>query len=1049
MWPSTCGSRPLASPVAVRLFGTFEVRLHGTPLRPLRVRKGEWLLALLILRHPTPMDRAWLAGLLWPDSAETRALNSLRVTLSDLRSALGPERERLCSPTPQTLHLDLAGAWVDLLEFDAAVASGRPGEPGEEFVPGLERAAALYRGPLLDGCGEPWIVPEREARHQAYLRTLETLAVRARERNDPQAEGRWLRCCVAADPLRESAQRALMRLLAEEGNQAAALALYRDLRLLLHRELCAAPDPETVALYERIRAAARARASAGTGAVAAPSRQPVSCRQQPLPHNLPHPVNRFIGREHQIAAVRHLLTETRLLTVTGAGGVGKTRFVLQVARRIAESRPDPGPGYDGVWLVELASLADPTFVPQAVAMALGVREEPGTPVLVTLVAFLRERRPLIVLDNCEHLIVACAELADTLLRSSADTRLLATSREPLKVAGEMTYRLPSLAVPDPACLPTRLEGLAEHESVQLFVDRARSALPAFSLTPENSDAVAGICSRLDGIALAIELAAGWVSVLPVPAIHERLGDRFHFLTGGSRTALPRHQTLLGTIDWSYALLSEAEQALLRRLSVFSGGAPLDAIEAVCDAGLDLLTCLVEKSLVVADTQGGEARYRLLETIRQYGMRKLEEAGETALFHARHLDWYTCFAERAPSGPVVAERRRWLERLEREHDNLRGALEWATATGDAAAGFRLAEGIAPLWNVRGHTSEGNEQLLRLLALTEAASPSVPKCRALGLLGEINWHRQDLPAMRAAYAEMLEAADAIGDVACRAGALCGLGVALGGDGGNRETERALLTESVALFRQADDPRGLAVALERLGHWFLDDDLWDPATARLYLEESLAILDRVGGEDRILTLEALALLAQTSGDFATARVLFQQNLATSQELGFSLGIWWNRLRLIDIDAALGEYAAARDALEAMLARERAAGSRGNVAILLQRLGDVARHQGDTTAALACYEECVALRRDLRSRRDLAHVLWGLGEVLVQRGDTDRAAEIATERLALRRGQGELQAIARFLRSQGDVAATQGDREQADRFYAEADALEGEGMPRGERPV
>jgi predicted ATPase len=754
------------------------------------------------------------------------------------------------------------------------------------------------------------------------------------------------------------------------------------------------------------------------------------------PHNLPHPVTPFIGRERQIAELVALLGESRLVTVTGAGGVGKTRFALQVAGEIVAAGTESS-ACDGVWLVELAPLADAAFLPQAVATALGVREEPGAPLLGTLLAFLQERRPLIVLDNCEHLIDACADLAHALLRGCPGVRILATSREALNLAAEVSYRLPSLAAPDPAGRTEAPEALAAFEVVRLFVDRARAVSPGFALTRQNGAAVASICARLDGIALAIELAAALVRVLPVQSIQERLSDRFRLLTGGSRSAPPRHQTLRAAIDWSYDLLTESEQGLLRRLSVFSGAASLEAIEAICDTDLDCLTRLVDKSLVVVASREGEARYRLLETIRQYGAEKLEAVGDTTNLRTRHREWYTKLAREAPSSRTVSERGRWLERLEREHDNLRGALEWVLAVGDAAAGFRLSEGMAPLWNVRGHRMEGIRLLVRLLALPDATAPSAARCRALDLLGEVNWHHQDLPAMRAAYAEMLEVAGAIGSIPCRAAALCGLGVATASDGGSREAERVLLTESVTLFRQTDSPRGLAAALGRLGHMFLRENL---DAAQPLLQESLVIYDAVGGEDQILVLEWQALYLQGRGELSRARALFEQNLTTSQELGFSLGSWWSQLRLADLDSMQGNVDVARETLVAMLARERAAGSRGNVAILLQRLGDLARQQEDDDAALACYEECVALRRALGSKRDLAHVLGGLGELLRQRGDIDRAKEMFTERLALRREQEDRGAIARALRSLGDLATARGDRGRAAGFYAEADALSGD---------
>jgi predicted ATPase/class 3 adenylate cyclase len=332
-------------------------------------------------------------------------------------------------------------------------------------------------------------------------------------------------------------------------------------------------------------------------------------------HNLPAQLTRFVGREQEIAAVNDLLAHARLLTLTGVGGTGKTRLALQVAADLLEEYPD------GVWLVELAPLADPTLVPQTVASALGVREEPRRPLTATLTDHLRPKSLLLVLDNCEHLLTASAQLADALLRACPKLRILASSREGLGVLGEQTYRVPSLSLPDHKHLPP-LETLQEFEAVQLFADRARLSQATFALTPANARAVAQVCERLDGIPLALELAAARVKALPVEQIVQRLEDRFRLLTGGSRTALPRQQTLRAAMDWSYDLLTEEERALLRRLSVFTGGFTLAAAEAVCAENgieegdvLDLLTRLVEKSLAVYEAELGEGRYRLLETVR--------------------------------------------------------------------------------------------------------------------------------------------------------------------------------------------------------------------------------------------------------------------------------------------------------------------------------------------------------------------------------------------------------------------------------------------------
>jgi predicted ATPase/class 3 adenylate cyclase len=375
-------------------------------------------------------------------------------------------------------------------------------------------------------------------------------------------------------------------------------------------------------------------------------------------HNLPVQLTSFIGRKREMAEVKRLLAESRLLTLTGSGGCGKTRLALQVAADLLEEFPE------GVWLVELAPLADPGLVPQAVASVLGLREEPGRSLTATLTDALRARSLLLVLDNCEHLLSACAQLVESLLHACPQLRVLASSREGLGIGGEQTYPVPSLSLPDPQRLPA-LDELQEYEAVRLFAERAGLSQPRFAVTAANAPSVVQVCRRLDGIPLAIELAAARMKALPVEKIAERLDDCFRLLTGGSRTALPRQQTLRALIDWSYNLLSEPERTLLRRVSVFAGGWTLEAAEAVCAgeaecAGappgplpgikawevIDLLTSLVEKSLVMYEEQGGEARYRLLETVRQYARDRLLETGEAAAVRGRHRDWCLALAERA-------------------------------------------------------------------------------------------------------------------------------------------------------------------------------------------------------------------------------------------------------------------------------------------------------------------------------------------------------------------------------------------------------------------
>jgi non-specific serine/threonine protein kinase len=462
-------------------------------------------------------------------------------------------------------------------------------------------------------------------------------------------------------------------------------------------------------------------------------------------NNLPVQPTSFVGRTTEMAELKQLLPATHLLTLTGVGGTGKTRLALEVGAHLcvrptgADTQVSPYP--DGVWFIELAPLADPALVLQTIATVLGVREEQGRPLSATLIDWLRERELLLLLDNCEHLIVACAQFADSVLHSAPDVRLLATSREALGIAGEQTFQVPSLQLPTPQ-LPT--SELAQLESVRLFVDRAHAVKSDFVLSDTNAPVVAQICQRLDGIPLALELAAARVKALSVEQIALRLDDRFRLLTGGSRTSLPRQQTLRAAIDWSYNLLSGPERVLLQRLSVFVGGWTLEAAEFVCVANvgaihplkgdfesplLDTLAHLVDKSLVVAETHEGAARYRLLETVRQYAREKLLDAGESEQVRERQLTYFVRLAEQAEPMLNTAQRAKWIVRLETEHDNLRAVLEWACGY-DLESARWLVGLLRRFWVFSNYSYEGHAWLVRVLNL---GKPTETKGMALALLG----------------------------------------------------------------------------------------------------------------------------------------------------------------------------------------------------------------------------------------------------------------------------------------------------------------------------
>ena len=520
--------------------------------------------------------------------------------------------------------------------------------------------------------------------------------------------------------------------------------------------------------------------------------------------NLPLETTSFVGRGRELGEVEGLLGRTRLLTFTGVGGAGKTRLALRVAGGLRASFRN------GAWWVELASLSGPDLVQRRVASTLGVADSPGRQTSKLLVEYLESKEVLLILDNCEHLVGACASLADVLLRTCPGVRILATSREPLGVAGEVSWPVPPLSLPDAGLEQTPGE-LLRCEAVGLFIERVRAVAPGFALTRENGPAVANLCARLDGLPLAIELAASRVRMLSAGEISEKLDDRFRFLRG-NRTAVPRHRTLGATIEWSHELLSEKEKVLFRRLSVFAGGWTLSAAEKVCagdgigdDEVLELLSCLVDKSLVARD--GEESRYRMLETVRQYASDRHGESVEREVVHARHARFFLDLAEEAEVHLAGPEQGAWLDLLETEHDNLRAALGWLAERREAERGLRLAAALLRFWWFRGHLSEGRAQLEGLLDL----HPALPirdevRAKALHALG-IHRHSddalEDWAMVRSRLQESLELYRKLGDEPRAAAVLQNLGRVNAVLGEWRAAQSAL-DESLQIGRRLGDDR-----------------------------------------------------------------------------------------------------------------------------------------------------------------------------------------------------------------------------------------------------
>jgi predicted ATPase/class 3 adenylate cyclase len=635
------------------------------------------------------------------------------------------------------------------------------------------------------------------------------------------------------------------------------------------------------------------------------------------PNNLPAQLTSFVGRQAELLELMTLLKAQRLVTLTGPGGTGKTRLAVELAEDVLEDYSG------GAWLIELAPVTDPVAVSRTVASTLRVRDQPGQSIVDLLVDYIRSTQMLLLLDNCEHLIDACASLCDRLLHAAPTLKVVATSREPMGISGEAIFRVPSLPIPD-LRRPLIAAEMADIDAVRLFVDRATATDSHFHLTQSNTPAVAKIAVRLDGIPLAIELAAARTKTLTPEEIEERLDDRFRLLTGGSRTALERHQTLQALIDWSHELLSEPERVLLRRLSVFAGGWSLDAARSVCGDGLgeevlDLLARLADRSLITADearTAQGESRHRLLETIRQYARDRLLEAGESVQVRDRHLSFFLQLAEVAEPKLRGPEQLEWLDRLETEHGNLRAALGWALESGKVEAAQRLATSLAYFWEFRGHWGEGQRWLDSVAALETPDPASRAKI--------LYWRA------RLTFAILFDA----------------------------RISRAILEESLALWREVGDTWWIAATLEQLAFVLLIAG--DRQEGRERLEEGVALAR--GLIDRwplaALLVRLAAVLVQI--DVAASIPVRDEAMRVARDVGDRAVLNQALTGLMGMHLMLGDLAAATSAGEEALTLARAIGSATHVLLSYLLLTVAACLEGDGTKATGLAWEALAYTRE-----------------------------------------------------------------------------------------
>jgi predicted ATPase/DNA-binding SARP family transcriptional activator/DNA-binding CsgD family transcriptional regulator len=872
-----------------------------------RLRKAASVVKLLALAPHHSLHREQIMDLLWPHLGARAAANNLHQALHIARRTLEPGATRYVYLPVRGQHIALCpqdSAWVDVKAFERAAQEAR----GSRQLAAFRAAVDLYSGDLLPRDRyEEWAESRREELLGTYLSLLLGMAALLEEREafDPAAAA--LGEVVAREPAHEEAHVRLMRVYARAGQRYGAIRQYEHLRETLWRELGIEPRAASRSVYEEILA----------GHVPVPPPADAEGQPEAGKHNLTGSLTSFVGREREKREIEQLLGTTRLLSITGAGGSGKTRLAQEVARDLKEAYPD------GVWLAELAAVAEGSLVGGAIADVLGVPEQPGRPIEETLVGALREQRLLLVLDNCEHLVGDVAPLVEFLLRSCPGLRILATSRENLGAAGEMFWQAPPLSGPDPAHGSTT-EELEGYESVRLFVQRARYRTPAFTLTRQNAAAVAEICARLEGIPLAIELAAARVG-LSVQEIANRLDDSLKLLTAGNRTAVPRQRTLRGALDWSHDLLSEPERVLFRRLSAFAGGWTLQAAETIGSGAsieehevLDLLSQLVDKSLVLANaTEDGTVRYRLLEPVRQYARERLRNSGESETVQLRHACWCLELVEETLGGLHGLEQASWVGLMNREYANVQAALSWSLEAKPETA-LRLSATLGSFWYRYGRIIEGRHWLETVLAQTGGVE-SATRAKALRLAG-----------------------------------------VLSEESGLYERSEKLHEQGLALYRRLENREGVAASLTSLGS--LAYAVGDLERALLLTQESLALKRELGDERALLSSRNnLGEMMQKAGELAKAQSLFEENLRSDEISRDEWGEAVSRLNLGILAIEQGDLVRSEKLLFEALRAFRRLGDEDASTECLESLAGAAAARGEVVRAATLLGAAEAVREEL----------------------------------------------------------------------------------------
>jgi predicted ATPase/class 3 adenylate cyclase/Tfp pilus assembly protein PilF len=746
------------------------------------------------------------------------------------------------------------------------------------------------------------------------------------------------------------------------------------------------------------------------------------------PNNLPVQLTSFIGREEEMRKIKGVLRQTHLTTLTGSGGSGKTRLALQVAADIIDEFEN------GVWYIELASLVDPALLPQAIAQVLNIKEEAKRTMEETLVDYLRDKQIMLILDNCEHMIESCAKLAEVLLKKIPKLKLIATSREALRCSGEITHRVLSLESPDPSKKIT-VEQLIQYESVRLFIERALSVNPNFRVNEENASSLAKICFQLDGIPLAIELAASRIKVLSVQKIQERMNDRFKLLTGGKRTALPRQQTLKAMIDWSYDLLSVQEKNLWNRLSVFSGGWTLEEAETICSDDLimpedviELTDNLTEKSIIIFNEE--KDRYRMLETIRQFGEEKLKEANESSVFSEKHLSYFTEFAEKSEPELYGSKMQEALIKLNEDKGNLDNALNYSIESSNIETGLRLASAMGYFWQVLGNFSEGRSILTSLIEKSGDIK-STAFAKALNTAGTFTRIQGDYEKAKEYIEYGLNINNELGNISGISFSLSNSGQ-LAFNKGEYDLAEELFNSSLEKFRQTGNKYGIGNTINDLGTVALAKG--EIGKAKKLFEESLKIRTETGDNLGIAnSFNNLGTVSYTEGNLSKALENYEKSLSMFRDVGDRRYIANLLSNLGSVANFLGEYERGRTFLDESLEIRREIGDKNGIAASLHNLGFLTFEQKEFEQSENFYKESISLFREIGNREGLSQAINNFGLLCMEKEDYENAEKLFEECYSIRRKSGDKFSISNSLVNLGNLGLKKNEIEKAKEYFSE----------------